>query len=93
MVLYTVGPSLSSGEDCVVSEWSEWGRCSVSCGLGYQERTRTVLVRNPSYYLGPKHAIGMREERVGSVQRQLWPWVPGEDTDSAGKEPLSLSGA
>lgn len=28
---------------CELSPWSEWSRCSVSCGVGYQERTRTVL--------------------------------------------------
>ncbi|XP_041972947.1 spondin-1 isoform X2 [Aricia agestis] len=32
-------------EDCVVSAWSPWSRCSVTCGTGYQQRTRQVLAQ------------------------------------------------
>merc|ERR1719163_2688581 len=31
-------------QDCVVSEWTKWGKCSASCGGGSQSRSRKVLV-------------------------------------------------
>ena len=30
--------------DCKLSEWTEWGECSVSCGGGIKTRTKTVLI-------------------------------------------------
>jgi len=32
--------------DCVVSRWSPWSFCSVSCGRGIKTKTRTIQVRN-----------------------------------------------
>lgn len=29
--------------DCQVSEWSDWSKCDVSCGIGTSERTREIL--------------------------------------------------
>jgi hypothetical protein len=29
--------------DCEVSEWSEWTKCSVNCGIGSSERRREIL--------------------------------------------------
>lgn len=30
--------------DCVVSRWSRWSKCSVSCGRGYKTRNRLIRV-------------------------------------------------
>ncbi|KAG8330791.1 Spondin-1 [Homalodisca vitripennis] len=30
--------------DCVMSPWSQFTSCSVTCGTGFREKTRTVLV-------------------------------------------------
>jgi len=32
--------------DCVVSRWSQWSPCSVSCGRGIKTKTRTIQVCN-----------------------------------------------
>ncbi|XP_014102210.1 spondin-1 [Bactrocera oleae] len=29
--------------DCIMSEWSTWSQCSVSCGTGYSNRSRYVI--------------------------------------------------
>jgi hypothetical protein len=38
--------SIIEGEvrDCVVTRWSRWSKCSVSCGRGYKTRERFILV-------------------------------------------------
>ena len=29
--------------DCQVSDWSDWSKCDVACGIGTSSRTREVL--------------------------------------------------
>ena len=31
------------GDDCIVSEWADWGRCNVPCNTGNRSRTRIVM--------------------------------------------------
>lgn len=34
--------------DCRLSEWSRWGPCDATCGVGYKIKQRTILVRPPA---------------------------------------------
>jgi hypothetical protein len=37
--------------DCVVSRWSQWSACSVSCGRGFKTKTRAIKVCNCFVFL------------------------------------------
>lgn len=37
-------PSLGPAIDCMVSAWSDWGQCSVTCGRGVKTKTRMIKV-------------------------------------------------
>eukprot|EP00118_Oscarella_pearsei_P013695 m.111462 g.111462 ORF g.111462 m.111462 type:complete len:1718 (+) comp37428_c0_seq2:104-5257(+) len=48
-------------QDCVIGSWSEWSKCSLSCGDGgVQRRTRPILV-NPIH--GGRECLETRETR------------------------------
>jgi len=34
--------------DCVVGSWSDWSKCSVNCGNGFMNKTRSVTQMSPS---------------------------------------------
>lgn len=43
---------VQSGEKdthCIVGEWSDWGKCSKTCGLGEKVRSRKVVVKQKNY--------------------------------------------
>lgn len=34
--------------DVIVSEWSNWTQCNMTCGIGFQERHRNCTIQNPT---------------------------------------------
>jgi len=39
----TAGCECAREQDCELSDWSAWGECSVSCGMGQKVRTKSIL--------------------------------------------------
>ena len=38
-------PSKGPRVNCVITDWSDWSQCSVTCGRGFVTRTRTIKVQ------------------------------------------------
>ena len=39
----TISPTLSTGVQCVYSEWTNWTSCTVTCGEGTQTHARNII--------------------------------------------------
>ena len=52
--------------NCQVSDWSEWGTCSKTCGGGTQSRTRTII--KPAENGGIACPIDLSENRLCNCQ-------------------------
>jgi hypothetical protein len=63
--------------DCLVSDWSSWGKCSNKCGGGYQTRYRDV-VRDSKF--GGKTCPGLEVDRKCNTKSCACP--PGQHRDS-----------
>ncbi|MBI4699452.1 MAG: thrombospondin type-1 domain-containing protein, partial [Nitrospirae bacterium] len=61
--------------DCVVSNWSDWGTCSASCGGGTQARTRTIVT--PPATGGAECPALSEEQSCNTHACPVYGWVTG----------------
>ena len=68
--------------DCILSEWSSYNKCNVTCGNGFKTRQRTVLSpeRNGGKCDIPRSRIPCTMDQCKSGDE-----IPSTDTDSSGK--------
>lgn len=53
--------------NCPVTQWSDWGPCSVSCGNGVRIRARQLLIDGPGAVECAKH-MSLNEQNACSVR-------------------------
>ncbi|CAJ1411111.1 unnamed protein product [Effrenium voratum] len=57
-----------SGHDCVLSDWTHWGFCSATCGVGQKTRSREILSLRGVDGHGCYDMLGEVQECVNAVE-------------------------
>lgn len=60
-------PAVDPG--CIVSDWTAWTPCSVTCGVGHQDRRRTIVRRS---VLPGMYCPVLREDRMCDLEKCNW---------------------
>ena len=77
-------PNCTSGIaiDCKLSDWTSWGGCNTACGMGHQERGRSVLI--PPAFGGKDCNSSLQESKQKQQQTNI-NQTTGKTTHNKGK--------